>query len=197
MSHIVGRVVVGVSGSPGSLQALRFAVSHARAFDATLVPVVAWEPPGGDAVGRPYPRVLTDDWSTAAEHRLLTAFDEGLGAVPTDLCMLPLVVRGPAGRVLVAAADHDHDLLVIGAGRRGRLRRALSDSVSRHCLAHARCTVIAVPPSPLADELGRTWWGLRRRRAPRDGADVLEQPRHSPRPHRDRIYPTGPGGIRL
>ena len=44
----IGRLIVGTSGSPGSLQALRFGEGLARAHDAVLVPVIAWELPGGD-----------------------------------------------------------------------------------------------------------------------------------------------------
>ena len=45
------RVVVGASGSPGSLRALRYAL--ARAHDATLIPVLAWVPPSGDLASYP------------------------------------------------------------------------------------------------------------------------------------------------
>ncbi|MFF9586848.1 universal stress protein [Streptomyces achromogenes] len=41
-------------------------------------------------------------------------------------------------------ADRENDVLVVGAGRPG-LRRAFSRRVSRHCLAHAVCPVLAVP----------------------------------------------------
>ena len=61
MSHVVGRVVVGVSGSPGSLQVLRFAVGHARAFGATPVPVIAWQPPGDNDASHHYPTYLTQE----------------------------------------------------------------------------------------------------------------------------------------
>ncbi|HKD87836.1 MAG TPA: hypothetical protein VKB62_04840 [Streptosporangiaceae bacterium] len=44
----VARVVAGVSGSPGSLAALRYAEYLAVAHDAVMAPVLAWEPPGGD-----------------------------------------------------------------------------------------------------------------------------------------------------
>ena len=44
----VGRLVVGMSGSPGSLQALRYEEGLARAHHAVLIPVIAWELPGGD-----------------------------------------------------------------------------------------------------------------------------------------------------
>ena len=124
MSHLIGRVVVGVHGTPGSLQALRFAVGHARALGVTLMPVIAWEPPGGDSAGRRYPPFLMDAWADAAEKRLLTAFDEALGGPPQDLPTLPMVVRGRPGEVLAAMADRDSDLLVVGRARRGRLHRA-------------------------------------------------------------------------
>ena len=42
------RVIVGASGSPGNLCALRYAEHLARASGATLIPVHAWMPPGGD-----------------------------------------------------------------------------------------------------------------------------------------------------
>jgi len=38
----VGRVLVGTSGSPGSLHALRYGEGLARALDAVLIPVIAW-----------------------------------------------------------------------------------------------------------------------------------------------------------
>jgi nucleotide-binding universal stress UspA family protein len=188
MSHGVGRVVVGVNGSPGSLQALRFAVGHARAFGAVLVPVITWEPPGGELAYRRFPSPALDrEWRAMAERTLLNAFDEGLGGLPADLPSSSLVVRGQAGRSLVAAADRADDLLVIGTGRRGILRHGLHASVARHCLAHARCAVIAVPPNPLADQLGRGWSGLWSRRAPRNGAGILAQTSGAHGSHDDRL----------
>src|SRR5690349_44307 len=44
----VGRLIVGTSGSPGSLQALRYADGLAYTHGAALIPVLAWQPPGGD-----------------------------------------------------------------------------------------------------------------------------------------------------
>ena len=49
------RIIVGVSGSPGSLQALRHAAGLARMHEAALVPVLAWVPPGGDLADRSHP----------------------------------------------------------------------------------------------------------------------------------------------
>jgi nucleotide-binding universal stress UspA family protein len=149
----MGRVVVGVHGTPGSLQALRFAVAHARTFGAILVPVIAWEPPGGDSAYRVFPGYLTGEWADAAEQRLFTAFDEGLGGPPADVTTLPLVVRGKPGRVLVEVADRENDVLIVGRNRHRVLHRAWYGSTPSHCLAHARCAVMVVQPSALEVEL--------------------------------------------
>ncbi|MEU5305823.1 universal stress protein [Streptomyces noursei] len=63
--------------------------------------------------------------------------------------METLVVRGEPRKVLTAVADRTDELLVIGAGARGRLRRTVWPSVARYCVARASCPVLAVPPSPL------------------------------------------------
>ena len=52
---------------------------------------------------------------------------------------------GKPGTVLTGLARQDSDLLVIGAGRRAPLRLPGSP-VSRYCLAHAHCPVLAIPP---------------------------------------------------
>ena len=49
------RVIVGTSGSPGNLSALRYAEQLARAYDAVLIPVHTWTPPGGDLAERRSP----------------------------------------------------------------------------------------------------------------------------------------------
>ena len=163
----VRRIVVGVHGSLGSLQALRWAADEARERHVPLEPVIAWVPPGGDAAERAHPSGhLRKVWRDAAFGRLLAAFDDGLGGVPDDIRMRLRVERGDTGPVLVDVADQPGDLLVIGTGRRAPLTRALRRSVGRYCLAHARCPVLAVPPSALMDELGHGW----PRRRPRLGA---------------------------
>ncbi|HVT69796.1 MAG TPA: universal stress protein [Trebonia sp.] len=151
----VRRVVVGVHGSLGSLQALRWAAEEARQRRVPLVPVIAWVPPCGDLAERSHPSpFLRRLWRQEARGRLLAAFDDGLGGIPDDVRVQTRVERGDAGPVLVDVADEPDDLLVIGTGRRSPVSRALRRSVGRYCLAHARCPVLAVPPSALMDELG-------------------------------------------
>ena len=113
----VRRIVVGVHGSLGSLQALRYATEEARARKVPLVPVIAWVPPGGEMAERRSPSpYLRRVWGDAATKRLLAAFEAGLGGVPDDVEVEPCVERGETGPVLVDIADQPGDLLVIGTG---------------------------------------------------------------------------------
>ena len=161
----VRRIIVGVHGSLGSLQALRFAADEARQRSVPLLAVTAWVPPGGDMAERrhssPYLRKI---WRDAAWERLWAAFDAGLGGVPAELHVETQAVRGDTGPVLVEAAGQPDDLLIIGTGRRARFGRMMRRSVSRYCLAHARCPVLAVPPSALMDEMSHPLhsWHVRR-----------------------------------
>ncbi|EWM18329.1 universal stress protein [Kutzneria sp. 744] len=167
----VRRVVVGVDGSVGSLQALRRAVTEARMRAVPLVVVIAWSAPGGEAT---YRRTLDVQlkrlWEQGAWERLAAAWDEALGGVPDDVEVQQMAVRADAGKALVCIADDENDLLVVGAGRRNLLRRALIPSVPRYCAAHAKCTVLLVPPSPLAQQMyhGVLPRLLRRKRAVND-----------------------------
>jgi nucleotide-binding universal stress UspA family protein len=167
------RFVVGVSGSAGSLQALRYAAQLARSDAAELVPVLAWRPPGGEMADRSYPSPeLRRVWKQAAWDRLWRAVELALGGPPGDVDFSPKVIRGEAGQVLTEFAAKPGDVLVIGAGRHGLLRRLLAGRVSRYCLGHACCPIVAVPPSSLAEELhGLHGWVVRHRLHP-ENADA-------------------------
>ena len=163
----IRRVVVGVHGSPGSLQALRYAADEARRRNVPLVPVIVWLPSASMAGRRhavPYLQLRTT-WREHAWRQLRTAFEEGLGGIPADLQVEPRIEDGDTAPVLVAIASRPGDLLIIGTGRRAGLVRLLRGPVGRYCLAHARCPVLAVPPPALMDEVGHGLrsWHLRRR----------------------------------
>ncbi|WP_042440025.1 universal stress protein [Streptacidiphilus albus] len=145
------RVVVGVSGSAASRAAFQRAAREARRRDAVLVPVLAWHPVGGEFAYRTHPcPPLLKVWEQAAQARLDAAFVESFGGYPAGLRVQPVLVRDEQpGRALVEVADRADDLLVVSTGKQGRLQRLFHGSVSRYCLAHAHCTVVAVPPSEL------------------------------------------------
>jgi nucleotide-binding universal stress UspA family protein len=149
------RVIVGTSGSPGNLCALRYAEYLARAYDAVLIPVHTWTPPGGDIAERRNPCAeLRRRWADEAWRRLWDAIDAAWGQLATDLPVRPMVERGAPGRVLTIIASDPGDLLVVGTGRRSTLTRVFSSRVSRYCLAHAQCPVLAVPPATVSPHAG-------------------------------------------
>ncbi|MGK4581363.1 universal stress protein [Kitasatospora sp. HPMI-4] len=155
------RLVVGVSGSLGSLAALHQAVAEARRTDAEVLAVLVWEPPGGEHGYRrsPCPPLLSS-FRDAAVERLRTALDEAFGGAPTGLGarFQSQAVRSEPGYALVRLADRPGDVLVVGAGHGSRLR----PSVARYCLRHATCPVLAVPRPPLQRELERRrHWSVR------------------------------------
>ncbi len=160
------RLIVGVSGSPGSLGALRYALDLARRNGLQLMALTAWIPPGGDlAERRCSSAALRKVWADAAGQRLLDAFGAACAGLPRDLDIRLSVIRGEPGPALVQAADSAGDLLIVGAGRRGVLSRMWRGKVSRYCLAHARCPVLAVPHPATARQLGLGpgAWALRHR----------------------------------
>ena len=162
----VCRVITGVSGSPRNLPTLRYATALARGHAATLIPVLAWAPPGGEGVDRRYPSsYLRREWERDARGRLHDALGAAIGGIPADVTTEPLVIRGQPGPVLVHAASQAGDLLVIGTGRHGAAGRLAGGKVSRYCLARATCPVLAVPPASLELQAGHGLhrWAFRRR----------------------------------
>jgi len=160
----VRRVIVGSPGSLRGLRALRHAEDLARHSGATLTPVLAWIPPGGELAARQPCPALVRIWHEAAWQRLWDTLDAAWGLIPDDLSVQPVVQRGQSGPVLVALASRPGDLLIVGAGRRGMVAWPSRGRVSRYCVAHAQCPVLAVPPAILAQEgRGLHGWALRRR----------------------------------
>lgn len=137
-----GRVVVGVSGSPGSLAALARAVQEARRRGQTLVPVTAWEPVGGEAAARCAPSPELD----ALHER--------------DARVIPTVVRGSAAHALISLATRPGDLLVLGGGSRHPPARLLRGRTRRRVVARAQAPVLLVPPPTVPRRERRALRGL-------------------------------------
>ncbi|WP_316525385.1 universal stress protein [Kitasatospora brasiliensis] len=150
-----GRIVVGVSGSLGSLAALHHAVAEARRADVEVLAVLCWNPPGDEFGYRrtPCPPVVNAG-REAAVARLRQALDEAFAGRYAGVRLRCQAVRGDTGHALVRCADRPGDLLVLGAGReRGRLARLVHPSVTAYCVRHASCPVLAVPHPPLQRDL--------------------------------------------
>lgn len=139
----VGRIVVGVDGSPGSLAALRWAVREASSRGLAVHAVTAWEVPiestFGDmaTIGDFHPVV-------AAEEILVSALaDAGVAAEDQSVTTAP--VEGHPAEVLMQMAS-GAELLVVGSRGYGRIFGALLGSVSQYVAAHAACPVVVIKP---------------------------------------------------
>jgi nucleotide-binding universal stress UspA family protein len=132
-------IVVGIDGSAGSAEALRWAVEEARLHDAHVTAVRCWG--GRDHLSR-------EGWSeelAEAERRA----DEELralvaGAVPNDADIVDtrtLQARPEWGLLDVSA---DTDLLVVGARGVSGIRGLVVGSVSQQLIHHAHVPVAVV-----------------------------------------------------
>jgi nucleotide-binding universal stress UspA family protein len=82
---------------------------------------------------------LRREWEDAAWQRLRDALGLAFGGLPPGIPAELLIAQGNPGWILVRAACRTGDVLVIGTGRQGAVGRLWHGTVSRYCLAHARC----------------------------------------------------------
>ena len=135
-------VVVGVDGSNGAQDALRFAVEEARLRGAVVRAVMAWNPDtlaySGGAWGP-----MVDP--TALEESTRAALDAAVDEVEADgsAVIERVVATGQPARVLVEQA-RGADMLVVGSRGHGGFAGLLLGSVSHQCAQHAPCPVTIV-----------------------------------------------------
>jgi len=140
------RIVVGVDGSPASVDALRWAARQADLTGAAVEAVISWDYPStsGMEFGS-----LDIDWAGNARAALVDTLHVALGDNATMIT--GTVTRGHPAEVLVAAAQ-GADLLVVGSRGHAALPGRLLGSVSEHVAARAACPVVVVRhvPDPIA-----------------------------------------------
>jgi nucleotide-binding universal stress UspA family protein len=134
------RIVVGVDGSPSSMNALRWAIRQAKLTGAEVEAVTAWSYPAGYGWA-PFGDGAVDLEGEAGKI-LFDALAEVSGIAP-DVVVEPSVVFGHAADVLVRAAE-GADLLVVGSRGHGGFAGMLLGSVSQHCVQHAHCPVLVL-----------------------------------------------------
>lgn len=138
-----GRIVVGVDGSPGSVDALAWAAGEARLRGATLHAVTVWHIPYVGPYALAYP-LDPGSFESAAEANLTSALKEVFGE-ELPVWVMREVRAGPAAPTLLAAAK-GADQLVLGTRGHGGFAGLLLGSVSGQCAHHAPCPLTIVPP---------------------------------------------------
>jgi nucleotide-binding universal stress UspA family protein len=149
----MGTIVVGLDGSEGSLEAMRFALEEARVRGARVRAVHAWQAPLFQAAPDPFllevPSMSADPnmlelVETGAGRLLDDAIDKATGGKDPGVEIERLVVDGAAAASLIETAE-GADLLVVGTRGHGGFRGLLLGSVSQQCVHHAPCPIVIVP----------------------------------------------------
>jgi nucleotide-binding universal stress UspA family protein len=155
-------IVVGVSGSPASAAALRWAADEAAREHGILRAICSWhtEPRAFYAHPASGPQDAARQHQLARD-RLIATIRTVLGTdAPGDVTAE--VIEGMAERILVEESA-GADLLVLGSASGLTAGRSIG-SVIRGCLSRAHCPVVVVgpegPPSREADYLDRMTAGL-------------------------------------
>jgi nucleotide-binding universal stress UspA family protein len=155
------RIVVGVDGSQGSLNALLWALGEARARKIPVNVVFAWEyhprwvDPGLGSMlplaYQPEGRVPADEFADTATSvgKLLDAAISATAESDPDrasgqVLLTREMVQGHAAHVLLKSVS-ETDMLVVGSHGHGGFIGALLGSVSQHVVSHSRCPVVVVP----------------------------------------------------
>jgi nucleotide-binding universal stress UspA family protein len=154
MADTVNGILTGYDGSPGSEQALEWALWEARARKAVLTVCHAWAPGHRTAYGDAAAE-LTWQYSERVLAWGVQHAQTAIGAGEVR----PLLATGPAAKVL-ADLSRSADRVVVGSRGRGGLAGLLLGSVSSQVAAHARGPVVVVrgdwqpvpgrPPRPIA-----------------------------------------------
>ena len=141
----VTRIVVGVDGSAGSADALRWAVELAAGMEAEVIAVHAHELPRyvPHAAGAPYVPEL-ENWERAARQEFELRWCAPLAA--SGLRHRRVFEVGTPGEVLLRVAERVvADLIVTGRRGRSELVELLAGSVSQRMVHRAHCPVVIVP----------------------------------------------------
>lgn len=152
-------VVVGVDGSAGAREALRWALAEGRLRGVPVRVVHAWTfGYVGRIEGFPYwdgsfgphgsAGVDLSDLHSAAEGLLERSLAE-VGDESDGVEIERLVIQGAAAAILVSAVAPG-DLLVVGSRGHGGFVDVLLGSVSQQCVHHAPCPVVVVHASKQA-----------------------------------------------
>jgi nucleotide-binding universal stress UspA family protein len=141
------RIVVGVDGSPGSMEALNWAVCEAGQHVASVHAVMAWEYPQAYAVnvwGLGMDPTLDAQAGLASAAAAEAARVAGAAGDAQDVVVTSEAVEGHPAVALLQASEVA-DLLVVGSRGHGGFVGALLGSVSQHVVCHAGCPVVVVP----------------------------------------------------
>ena len=135
MSDNIAPVLVGVDGSEGSKQALRWAADYAQLAGAPLQALIVWDNP--TLPGKPR---ASDD--VELENQAESTLDETIASVLGDSVPVTRLVQHGYPAEIIVAASRNAQLVVLGSHGQGGWTASLLGSVSQQCTHHAHCPVV-------------------------------------------------------
>jgi nucleotide-binding universal stress UspA family protein len=136
-------IVVGVDGSPSSIQALKWAIGQAALTGASIEAVIAWHYP--QSYGAPFPDdVNYDELATETLAKSIVAASNARSSGPEAAVKISsFVAEGHPAQILLDRSANA-SLLVVGSRGHGGFAEALLGSVSQHVVHHALCPVVII-----------------------------------------------------
>ena len=132
------RIVVGIDGSPASLDALDWAGRQATLTDSTLEMIMTWDWPTTYGWAMYFPEGYNP---SEGMPEILSKATDDLRTKYPDIEIMFRVVQGHPAQLLVEASK-GADLLVVGCRGHGEFVGMLIGSVSEYCAANAHCPVL-------------------------------------------------------
>jgi nucleotide-binding universal stress UspA family protein len=142
-----GSIVVGTDGSPTAQEAVRQAIELARAVNATIHLVSAYEPVSQDRLRHERQQVPEDaQWMVNAREDVDAALKESAEPLEEEGLNVERYARegDPADAILDVAEEKNADLIVVGNKGMTGAKRFLLGSVPNKVSHHAPCSVLII-----------------------------------------------------
>jgi nucleotide-binding universal stress UspA family protein len=137
------QIVVGVDGSPSSIQALNWAIGQAALTGASIEAVTAWHFPNSHGAPLPDPGDYPVLAAETLDKAIAAARNASTGPGEAGVTITSYVGEGPAAEILLDRGRHAR-LLVAGNRGHGGLSEALLGSVSQQLVHHAAVPVVVI-----------------------------------------------------
>ena len=142
-----GSIVVGTDGSTTAQEAVRQAIELAKAVDATIHLVSAYEPVPENRLSHERQQVPEDaQWMVNAREDVDAALKQSAEALEDEGMNVQRYARegDPADAILDVAEETNADLIVVGNKGMTGAKRFLLGSVPNKVSHHAPCSVLII-----------------------------------------------------
>jgi nucleotide-binding universal stress UspA family protein len=148
MSEVKGQIIVGVDGSPASINALKWALNIGTQTSQSVKVVTTWDGTYISVGVAAFGGVDPDDDSVetrkgmAVENQIAT-FKAVFGDSPAPASVTSEIIEGKAAEALIKISK-GASMLVLGTRGHGHLADIVLGSVSSACVLKAACPVTVV-----------------------------------------------------